>query len=149
MPEWCQHPRFRRRSVTLLLVLSKWHTLVSCFCLVQVLFLRILSLWIKCSWHISRMRTHFLTEKLCEIVPFRRWSRADWWLVYRFWGHLIWAPEFKKRRKRITNVLRKNKKLPSVTLFSKMNIESEHMNAISRTKNCHGTLIFLFPSILR
>ena len=50
------------------------------------------------------------------------------------WGHLIWAPKFKKVRKRKTNFLRKNKKLPSVTLFSKLNIESEHIHRVNRTK---------------
>ena len=41
-----------------------------------------------------------------------------------------------------TNILHKNKKLPSVTLFSKLNVESEHINAVNRTKS-HSTLIFL------
>ena len=50
---------------------------------------------------------------------------VDW-----FWGHLIWASKFKKGRKRETNVLYRNKKLPSITLFSKLNIESEHNNAV-------------------
>ena len=43
------------------------------------------------------------------------WSRADLRLVYRFWGHLIWSPKFKKGRKIKHKVLYKNKKLPSVT----------------------------------
>ena len=37
----------------------------------------------------------------------------------------------------------KNKKLPSVTLFSRLNIEFEHINTINRTKNYYSTLIFL------
>ena len=53
-------------------------------------------------------------------------------------------PKFKKDRKRKTNVLHKNKKLPSVNLFSKLNIESEHINTVNRTKN---TPIILFLSI--
>ena len=51
------------------------------------------------------------------VVQFTRgWSRADLRLEYQFWGHLIWAPKFKKGRKRKTfeeekvNVLHKNKK---------------------------------------
>ena len=36
-----------------------------------------------------------------------------------------------------------NKKLTSATLFSKLNIESEHINAVNRTKTHHSTLIFL------
>ena len=55
-----------------------------------------------------------------------------------------WMPKFKKDRKRKTNVLHKNKKLPSVNLFSKLNIESEHINTVNRTKN---TPIILFLSI--
>ena len=33
--------------------------------------------------------------------------------------------------------------MPPVTLFGKLNIESEHINAVNRTKNYHSTLIFL------
>ena len=40
-----------------------------------------------------------------------------------------------KGKKRKTSVLHKNKKLSSVTLFTKLNIESEHINAINRLKN--------------
>ena len=36
----------------------------------------------------------------------------------------------------------KIKKLPSVTLFSKLHIKSEHINAVNRTKTYHSTLIF-------
>ena len=39
--------------------------------------------------------------------------------------------------------MRKNKKLPSVTLFSKLNIESEHINTLNTTKNYQSTLICL------
>ena len=49
-------------------------------------------------------------------------SRTDLRLVYQFCGHLIWAPKFKKVRKKKTNFLHKNTKLPSVALFSKLNI---------------------------
>ena len=48
-----------------------------------------------------------------------------------------------------TNILYKNKRLPPVTLLSKLNIESEHNNAVSKRKNHNITLIFLFLSILR
>ena len=58
-------------------------------------------------------------------------SRADLSL-YRFLGDLIWAPKFKKGRKRKTNVLDKIKKLPFVTLFPKLNVESEQINAVNR-----------------
>ena len=41
-------------------------------------------------------------------------------------------------------------KITSVTLFSKLNIESEHFNAVNRTKNYRSTLIFFVsPPILR
>ena len=63
--------------------------------------------------------------------------------VCRFWGHVILAPKFKKGRTRKTNVLHKNEQLPSITLFSKLNLESEHINAVNRTKIYHSTLIFL------
>ena len=36
-----------------------------------------------------------------------------------------------------------NKKLTFATLFSKLNIESEHINTVNRTKNHHSTVIFL------
>ena len=50
---------------------------------------------------------------------------------------------FKKGRKK-TNDLHKGKKLPSdVTLFSKLNIESEQANAVNTTENYHNTLTFL------
>ena len=51
--------------------------------------------------------------------------------VYQFWRNLIWLHKFKKGRKRKANVLHKNKKLPSVTLLSKLRIESEHINTAS------------------
>ena len=52
--------------------------------------------------------------------------------------HLIWAPKFKKYRKRKTNVFHKNEKLPSVILFNKLNIELELINAVNRTKCYHS-----------
>ena len=39
-----------------------------------------------------------------------------------FLGHLLWVSKFKTSRKRKTNALHKNKKLPSVTPFRKLNI---------------------------
>ena len=71
------------------------------------------------------------------------WSRADLRSVYQFWGHLIWASKFKKSRKRKTNVLNKNKKLSSVTLLSKLNIESKHISTVNRIKNYYSTLKIL------
>ena len=62
--------------------------------------------------------------------------------LYRFWGYLIWVPKFKKGRKRKSNFLHEIEKLPSLTLFSKLNIESELINAVNRTKNYHITLVF-------
>ena len=44
--------------------------------------------------------------------------------------------------------MHKNKKLPSVTLFRKLNIESEHLNAVHRTKNYHSTLVSVVFSTL-
>ena len=72
----------------------------------------------------------------------RGWSRADLTLVDQFLGHLIWPPKFKKGRKRKTSVLHKNNLLYA-TLFSKLNIESEHINTVNWTQNYHSTLIFL------
>ena len=71
--------------------------------------------------------SHIWTEyrEILRISPYKDWSRADLSSVYQFWGHLILAPKFKKGRKRKTNALYKNKKLPSATLFSKLNIKSE------------------------
>ena len=43
--------------------------------------------------------------------------------------------------------MHKNKKISSATLFSKVNIESEHINTKNRTKNYHSTLIFLCFSV--
>ena len=57
-------------------------------------------------------------------------SRADLRLIHQFLKHLLWVFKFKKSRKRKTNILCQNKKLPSVTLFSKLNIESEHINTV-------------------
>ena len=71
------------------------------------------------------------------------WSRANLRLLYQFWGHLIWAPKFKKGRKRKTNTLHKNKKLLAVTLSSKFNIESKHINTVNWTKSYHSTLKIL------
>ena len=39
----------------------------------------------------------------------RGWSRADLRLVYRFWGHLIWVPKFKKVKKEKLTFCRKIK----------------------------------------
>ena len=45
--------------------------------------------------------------------------------------------------------MHKNKKLPYVTLFSQLNIESEHINTVNKTKNYYSTLIFsCFPQYL-
>ena len=74
----------------------------------------------------------------------RGWPRGDLRLIYRFWEYLIWTPKFKIGRKRKTNVLNKNRKLPSVTLFCKSNIKSEYINIVNRTKNCHiGFIVIL------
>ena len=45
-------------------------------------------------------------------------------------------PKFKEGRKRKTktNVLDENKKLPSLILFNKLNIELEYINIVNRTK---------------
>ena len=41
------------------------------------------------------------------------------------------------------NMKHMHKTLASATLFSKLNTESEHINKVNITKNCHSTLIFL------
>ena len=69
-------------------------------------------------------------------------STADLRSVFGFWGHLIWVPKFKKGRGGKSDVLHENKKLQSITLFSKLNIESEHLNTVKRMKNIL-LLIFL------
>ena len=58
----------------------------------------------------------------------------DFRSAYRFCGHLIWVPKFKKGRKIKIYVLHTNKKLLYATLFSKFDIESEHTNAVTITK---------------
>ena len=80
------------------------------------------------------MLNSFCTSVDLALYHSRGWSRADLRLVYQFWGHLIWAPKFNKVRKKKTNFLHKNEKLPCATLFSKLNIESEHINIANRTK---------------
>ena len=67
-------------------------------------------------------------------------------LVYQFLEHLMWVPKFKKVKKRKTNVLHKNKKLLSVTVSSKLNIESEHINTVNnkRLTVIISTLIVLY-----
>ena len=96
------------------------------------------------------IQCHHLRRAFCnnsqqlEIVNYcRGWSRADLRLVYRFWGHLIWAPKFMEGRKRKTKVLQRNRKLSPVNLFSKLNIESENINAVNKT-TYHSTLILLY-----
>ena len=62
------------------------------------------------------------TRKYPRPATFRGWGRrADLSSAYQFWGHLIWAPKFKKGRK-------------IKTLFSKLNIESEHISSLNGTK---------------
>ena len=75
-------------------------------------------------------------------------SRADLRSVYRFWGHLIWTPKFKKGRKRKTNIFLKNKKLPSLIVFGKLNIELEHINAANSSKNSIIVLYLCFRQYL-
>ena len=62
-----------------------------------------------------------------------KWKQAN--TVVEFWGHLIWATKFNKDRKRKINVLHENKKLQSVTLFGKLNIESEDIIIVNGTKS--------------
>ena len=70
-------------------------------------------------------------------------------LVYQFLGHLIWGPKFKKGRKRKINVLYKYKKLGSVNLYSKLNIQPEHIKAVNRTKKLSQyNNFFMVPTIL-
>ena len=62
-------------------------------------------------------------------------SRPDLRLLYQFWGYLIWIPKFKKGRKRKANIFLTNKKHPSMTLLSKLDIESEYIKAVNKTKS--------------
>ena len=75
----------------------------------------------------------------------RHWSRADLRSICRFFYRATSrdAQIQKKGKKRKTNILYKNRKLPSVTLFRKLSTESENINAVNRTKNYHSILIFL------
>ena len=60
-------------------------------------------------------------------------------------------PKFKKCRKRKINVLHKNKKnchLPSVTLFSKLNIKSKHINTVNWIKNYYSTIVIIIIIII-
>ena len=79
-------------------------------------------------------RACFLSDISWPRTRSKGWSRSDWKLVYRFWEHFIWASKFKKN-----NVLHKSKKLPSVTLSSRLN---KRINAVDITKSYHSTLIF-------
>ena len=63
-------------------------------------------------------------------------------MVYR---HLIWPRRFKRGRKRKTDVLHKNKKLPSVTLFIKLSIESEDLDTAIEQK----IIIVLYNALFR
>ena len=54
------------------------------------------------------------------------------------------CPNSKEVRERKPKVLKENKKLLSVTLVSKLHIESEHTNAENRTTNYHDALIIRF-----
>ena len=65
-------------------------------------------------------------------------------LVYQVLRHLFCVTKFETGRKRKTNALHKNKKLPSVTYSSKLNIEPEHINTVNRTKNYHSTQFLSF-----
>ena len=57
--------------------------------------------------------------------------------------------QIQERQKKKANVLHKNKNLPHVILFSQLNIESEHINTVNKTKTYHRTLIFsCFPQYL-
>ena len=70
--------------------------------------------------------------------------------LYLFLGNRTWEPKFNKGRKTKTNVFYKNKKLPSVTHFGKLNIESEHINTLNITKKQSWySNLFKFLSILR
>ena len=53
-------------------------------------------------------------------------------------------PNSKNVRERKPKVLKENKKLLSVTLVSKLNIESEHTSAEKRTTDYHGAPIIRF-----
>ena len=87
--------------------------------------------------------THTHSKKDTTCTGTRGWSRADLRSIYRFTRHLVWGSKFKKGRKRKTNVLHKNKKLPSASLVSKLKIELEHINTVKRKQNDNSTLIFL------
>ena len=64
------------------------------------------------------------------------WSRADLKLVYQFW-----VSQLKKSWKRKTNVLNKNKTLPSVTLLASWVLNQSTLTQ-SVEQNYHSTLIF-------
>ena len=72
------------------------------------------------------------------------WSRTDVRLVFRDYIETpnLGRPNLGKVEKEKLMFCMK-RKLPSVTLFSSWNIESEHINAVNRIKNYHSTLIFL------
>ena len=66
----------------------------------------------------------------------RGWSRADLRSVYWFWGHLIWVPKFKNGKKRKAKILHKNKKLQSLTFFSKLKTHFQNwFNTVRRTSD--------------
>ena len=66
--------------------------------------------------------TSFKISVMIDLHTYRGLSRADLRSVYRFWGHLIWVPKFKKGKKRKATFLHKNKKQQSATLFNKLTL---------------------------
>ena len=69
--------------------------------------------------------------------------------MYQFRSHLIWDPNSRKADKEKTNLLHKNKKPPSATLFSKLNIESEHINAVKNIRDVQKSMVCLIRKASR
>ena len=66
-----------------------------------------------------------VSGKNCTKIPFvSGWSRTGLRSIYQFWGHLTWAPIFKKGGKRKTKVLHKIKKCHLQLFLAKGHIES-------------------------
>ena len=76
-------------------------------------------------WHIFlHSFLHSTHLDMNDLTALRAWSAGDVRSVYLILGTPIWTPKSKVGRRRKTNILHKNKKLPFVTLFSRLNIAS-------------------------
>ena len=87
--------------------------------------------------HIDSLESYFLSNFDLDDDP-GAYLEMIWGWYTDFGDTLFWCPNSRKVEKE-KQVLHKNKKLPPVTLFWKLNIKSEQINKVSKTKNCHSS----------